>query len=104
MNGDVDCFFWLGEPRGICFFMIFSFFLFANEGLKLEICSWNRCFFVGSFRWKFSAPRGVTASDDLLVKTACGGASFEGVNIDTKSCPDLQVAKKGLCVYIYDMY
>lgn len=30
------------------------------------------------------------------------GASFEGANIDTKSCPDLQVAKKGLC--IYDMY
>ena len=35
---------------------------------------------------------------DLLVKTACGGASFEGANIDTKSCPDLQVAKKGLCI------
>lgn len=51
VNGDVDCFFWVGGAKGDFFKMIFRcFFLFANEGLKLEICSWNRCFFVGSLR------------------------------------------------------
>lgn len=74
--GDVDCFFRGPRPREIFLIDFQVFFLFANEGLEA----------------------GDLLMEQVFLKTACGGASFEGANIDTKSCPDLQVAKKGLCI------
>lgn len=105
VNGDVDCFFGWGANW---YFLLMIFGCFFC--LRMKVWSWRFAHgagvsVLGVWGGQFSAPGGVTASDDLLVKTACGGASFEGANIDTKSCPDLQVAKKGLCIlYTYDMY
>ena len=57
VNGDVDCFFGWGANWYFLLMIFGCFFLFANEGLKLEICSWSRCFCVGSLRWTIFCTR-----------------------------------------------